>query len=1559
MSNAESIYHGDEIAIIGMSGRFPGAGTIDAFWRNLCDGVESIAFFSDQELLAAGVDPALLDNPNYVKAGGALEDIALFDAAFFGFTPREAEVLDPQQRLFLECAWQALEHAGYDPETYAGRIGVYASVSLNNYVFNLFAHRELVSAVGIFQIGLGNDKDHLPTHVSYKLNLKGPSVNVQTACSSSLVAVHMACQSVLNGECEMALAGGVSASAAQKHGYLHREGGISSPDGHCRAFDAQARGTVSGSGLGIVVLKRLEDALADGDCIHAIVKGSAINNDGGSKVGYTAPSMLGQAEAIAEALAIARVEPQTIGYVETHGTATPLGDPIEIAALTRAFGGAERPGTCAIGSVKTNIGHLDAAAGVTGLIKTVLALEHAMLPPSLHFEQPNPQIDFANSPFYVNTTLSRWAAGETPRRAGVSSFGIGGTNAHVVLEEAPPAEATGPSRPWQLLVLSAKTPAALDAATANLIAHLRQHPDLSLADLAYTLQVGRTAFDHRRMLVCRDRDDAIRALETLEPERTLTRRHETRHRPVAFLFPGQGAQFARMGADLYQQEPAFREVVDHCCELLLSHLGLDLREVLYPDLKIEDRRWRIEDTGSSILYPLSSILDLDQTQYTQPALFVVEYALAQLWMSWGVQPQAMIGHSIGEYVAACLAGVLTLEDALRLVAARGRMMQDLPGGAMLAVPLAEHDLRPLLGDGLDLAAVNGPAQCVVAGREEPIEALLEQLGARGLECRRLRTSHAFHSALMDLIVAPFAGLVAKIALRPPKIPYISNLTGTWISADEATDPRYWAEHLRRPVRFAEGLRELLQEPDWVLLEVGPGRTLCTFARQQTAPEQVVLASIRQAQDRYDGAGRLLDVLGQLWLAGVWPDWPALYAGERRQRCPLPTYPFERQRYWVAPGAQPDEAAVRHATARKKADIADWFYIPSWKRSLSPITADSRDSDAQTFPVLLFADASGVGEKLARRLEHNGRHVIRIVVGQAFDRLGERMYSLNPRQCADYSALLEDLRALDQVPQTIIHLWGVTAGAGPEPPEQAYDRGFYSLLFLAQALGEHYLHAPVDIVVVASQAQHVADGETICPEKATVLGPCNVIPQEHPHIRCRSVDILLPGAGTWQEQRLIDQLLAEIAASVDDTVAYRGQQRWVQTFEAAPLLASESAARLREGGVYLITGGLGGIGLALAEYLARTVRAKLVLSGRSAFPGREAWQGWLATHDEHDPVSRKIRSLLAIEQLGAEVVVIGADVADQEQMQTLIDAVDARFGALHGVVHAAGFMDARAVQELDPAECERHFRPKAHGLHVLAQVLRGRSLDFCVLFSSLSSVLGGLGLAAYSAANLFMDAFAYQQSQAAPVPWISVNWDGWQVRETHERGMPRGAAQGELAISAQEGVEAFRRMLALDGAAQIVVSTADLQARIEQWVKLAPARASAPEQQDGGLALHPRPHLRSSYVAPGNAVEQTIVEVWQELLGIEGVGVHDDFFELGGHSLLATQVLSRMRDRFQVEIPLRSVFERPTAASLALVVAELQDAQASRKIAPADAKKMLAQLDQLSDAEVDALLGDLL
>ncbi|RCX18351.1 amino acid adenylation domain-containing protein [Anaerobacterium chartisolvens] len=903
-----------QIAIIGMTCRFPGANGTEEFWQNLRDGVESITFFTEQDLLDAGVDEAALNDPNYVKAAAVLDGIDLFDAFFFNLTPREAELLDPQHRVFLESAWSVLENAGYNPKTYKGRIGIYAGADVNTYFLNnIFSNKSIMSSLNPYQIITLTEKDYLSSRVSYHLNLRGPSVAVQTACSSALVSVHMAFQSLLNGECDMALSGAVSIRVPQKEGYKCIGGGILSPDGHCRAFDEDAQGTVFGSGVGVVVMKRLEDAINDGDTIYAVVKGTAINNDGSLKVGYTAPGVEGQSGVITEAIEMAGVEPETITYIETHGTGTELGDPIEVTALTKAFRTyTEENGFCAIGSVKSNFGHLSTAAGSAGLIKTILAMKNREIPPSLHYSKPNKKIDFKNSPFYVNTELRKWQEKENILRAGVSSFGMGGSNAHVILEEAPEIEPSGESRPYKLIALSARTDNALEKMTDNLTDYLNANIHTNLDDAAYTLKVGRHSFEKRRVVICKTIDDAIVALKKRDPSRVLSTVCTEKERPIAFMFTGLGDQYPDMASELYHNEEEFRRHVDNCAEILKSELGMDIRKVLFPGRQDRKRN----TVGSEPTFDMKRILGRGQSSkdeseniLSQPsmaylAIFAIEYAAAKLLMDWGIRPQAMMGHSIGEYVAACLSGVFSLEDALKLVSRRGKLIETLLGGAMLVVMLSEEKIQPLLSDGLSISSINGPKVCVVAGTAEKVAELEQLLLEQGIACRRVQSTHAFHSEMMEPIMGAYAEVLKVVKLNMPEIPFISNVTGTWISKEQAIDPKYWVSHLRQPVRLSDSIQELLKDTSRILLEIGPGHTLSSAAIQHPAGKgaaERVLSSLPGMYDSQPDMEFFYGMLGRLWMSGVNIDWELFYRKENRHRIPLPTYPFERERYWIENG----------------------------------------------------------------------------------------------------------------------------------------------------------------------------------------------------------------------------------------------------------------------------------------------------------------------------------------------------------------------------------------------------------------------------------------------------------------------------------------------------------------------------------------------------------------------------------------------------------------------------------------------------------------------------------
>jgi len=1518
------------IAIIGLSGRFPDAPNLRAFWRNLEQGVESLIPYSDEEALAAGVPAEMLKNPNFVKKGTPFENADLFDADFFGYNPNEAEIIDPQQRIFLECAWEALEDAGYAGEQGPDVVGVYAGSTTSSYIYNLLRNPAVFEASGGYQVMIGNDKDYLATRVSYKLNLQGPSLTIQTACSTSLVAVQTACAGILSGHCTIALAGGVSVGFPQRAGYLFTEGMIFSPDGHCRPFDVQGRGIRAGAGAGIVVLKRLEEALRDGDCIRAVIRGSASNNDGGVKMGYTTPSIAGQARAIAEALRLSQVDPDSLSYIEAHGTGTPVGDPIEIAALTRVFrASTDRKQFCAVGSVKGNIGHLDAAAGVAGLIKTVLALEYKRIPPSLNFRQPNPEIDFENSPFFVNALLTDWESMGQPRRAGISSFGIGGSNAHVVMEEAPARGETKTKWPSQILVLSAKSATALEATVANVAEHLAAHPSVLLADICYTAQVGRKRFPHRLMLICHDREDAVRALAGSERRRLVTGFEEAISRPVVFMFSGQGSQHAGMARGLYASQPVFRFTLDECAAVLQSEIHCDLREVLYSP----------EMTSS-----------LTETRFAQPALFAIEYSLARLWMSWGVHPESMIGHSIGEYVAACLAGVFSLEDGLRLVAARGRLMQEMPAGAMLAVGLSADELGSFTGgsSGLSLAAVNAPRMCTIAGTESAIRTVQLRLEARGVDCRPLQTSHAFHSSMMDGVLDQYRERVNKCLLSAPNIPFLSNVTGRWILPGEATDPSYWTNHLRQTVLFADGIRELATNASRAFLEVGPGRALASLAQEclRGTQKSQVLATLPHPKDPQAEEDHVLATVGKLWLSGVPVDWAGLHKGETVYRVPLPTYPFESKRYWVSPqlnAAAPAES-VPTEKLETKIPFSDWFYLPSWRRSLPPTAAESAASYG---PWLIFMDEKGLGDSLIGALKSRGEQSVTVRRGSSFSRQGDREYIIDRNRAEDYQDLLSHISAGGSVPRSVLYLWS------SEDSKRGSGRaGFHDLRMLAQALGERTNSGPIDCIVVTSGMHAINGSEAVDPELSLLLGPCKVIPREYPHIRCRAIDI----PGDEPTSATIQSVVLEPGMPhTSRAIAYRAGYRWEQTFERLPLPA-KAGSGLREHGVYLITGGMGGIGLTFAAHLAETAQAKIALVGRTPLPDRSLWSQWIETHDVDDETCRKIRELQRIESLGGDVLSIAVNGCDYDSMREAIRQIHEQFGPINGAIHAAGIVEPGLVQFKSEASADRVLDPKVEGTLILESLLEKEPLDFLMLCSSVNAICGFAGSVDYTAGNCFLDAFASSRFRGGRSEVVSINWDAWrEVGMAFKRRPGFDSTQGgkreydESGISPAEGVEAFRRALA-SGLPQVAVITRDLNFLLEELDGGAVSPTSAvdvlpnPGAQNAEQPVHYRPNLATAYAAPETDTQRFLTEIWTESLGITDIGLDDNFFELGGHSLLAVGVLSRIRTNFGVTISLRAIFDAPTIRLLSEQLDTLIWATSSLPPVSSDASEEREQIE---------------
>lgn len=1544
-----------DIAVIGMSGRFPMSEDLEEFWENLRNGIECVTHFTDEDLIASGIEPPLLSDSHYIKAAPVLKDVEKFDAAFFGYSPKEAEIMDPQQRIFLELSWQALEDAGYVPSTYDGLIGVYGSIAWNTYLLsNLCSNRELFRPGSDFQVFTANDKDFMTTRVAYKLNLKGPSMIVQTACSSSLVGIHMAVLSLLNYECDMALAGGCTVKVPQNAGYYYQEGLLGSPDGHCRAFDEKAQGTIFGSGAGIVVMKRLSEAMEDGDNIYAVIKGSAINNDGSIKVSYTAPSVDGQAEVIAEAQAVAGIDPESVSYIEAHGTGTSLGDPIEVAALSKVFSeSTSRKRFCSIGSVKTNIGHLDSASGVAGFIKTVLALKHKEIPPSINYEKPNPKIDFENSPFFVNSSLRKWTSTDGPRRAGVSSFGVGGTNAHVILEETPEFEPAADTGREQLLVLSAKTPAALDMATARLAEYLKNHPDTNLADAAYTLKVGRTVFRHRHIVICSDLKDAVSALEAVDPAKVFTADDslEPRQRPVIFMFTGQGSQYVNMSLQLYRQEPVFRENIDKCCSILKPYLGLDLREVIFPaDINTEEMA-----------------VKLGQTSFTQPALFAVEYSMAKLLMDWGIEPKAMLGHSIGEYAAACVAGVFRLEDALMLVAKRGQLMQQLPSGSMLAVSLPVKDMEKYIGNEISLAAVNSPQLCVLSGPDAAITGLEKELSAQGNHCTRLHTSQAFHSSMMEPILDNFRACFRGIELQAPEIPYISNLTGTWIKETEATSPDYWARHLRSAVLFSEGVKELCRQEEAIFVEVGPGQTLSTLAKQHVDGDSkiAIVNTIRHPRDSRSDMSILLEALGKLWLAGLDINWSQVYKNEERCRVSLPAYPFERQRYWIEPGVQNYARNEKRKDVEKISNVAEWLYVPSWKSSFVTDKFTKLFEKNKTGRWLIFVDEYGIGARMTDILKANGCEVVTVNAGNEFVQTSRDTFKMNFESSEDYKTLFSTLKLREELPGEILHLWSMDESrkAGQEEYtffEEAQSKGFYSMLYLVQALDKLDISQPVKIAAVSNSSFNIGGGSTYCPERYTLAELCKIISQEFANISCRFIDVEVM---TSQPAELAKKLIGEIAC-VDEKreIAYCRNKRWVRDFERIRAEEIGESEPVKEKGVYIITGGTSNMGFEFLKYISKRTKGKIIILEELPFPHEREWEQWMEKHASDDAVSQRIRELQKLKHEGPDIRIVPADFTDQEKIIELVSEVKG-LGSINGVIHAAEVEENEIfslISETDKKKCEKHFKYKAKALYLLDNALKGSNPDFAIAVSSIATIMGGLGYAAYASSNAFIDAYANKNAGDGNLHWTSINLDAWKAAGRQDLVTDFSTSLSRLAMTSEELEKVIGMVLSLSEAEQIIVSTAGLSERIEEIN----ARSNSGDEQekDSGLKaekLHTRPNLQTPYAAPENDLEKTIAEVWAKAFGFDKVGVFDNFFDLGGDSLVAIHVVNQIKKLLKRDIPAVSLYQTLNIRGMAQLLQ--QDELQSQEEAAAEfeaqkdkmnRRKQLQQRKRLSKTEKD-------
>ena len=1548
----ESVRDGD-VAVIGMSCRFPQAPNLDAFWELLRDGKDAVT-----EVPLDHWDWRLFydsDRDNgkktYSRWGGFLNDIDQFDPFFFNISHREARLMDPQQRIFLEVSWETFEHAGYSIGSLANReVGVFVGSSNNGY-YHRIAH---ALTAADHAAGIGNQNAIIANRISFILNLRGPSILVDTMCSSSLVALHLALQSLQQGDCKAALAGGVNVLLSPEYYVAMSRMKAHSPDGRCKTFDHRADGIVFGEGAGAVLLKPLRDALRDGDAIYAVIKGSAVNH-GGQTNGLTAPNPEAQAQLISRALERADVKADSISYLEAHGTGTSLGDPIEIEGASRAFSQhTDRKQFCAIGSVKTNIGHLEPAAGISGLIKVILSMQNRQLPPTLHFEKANPIIRFEESPFRVNRELRPWDI-QGPRRAGVSSFGIGGSNAHVVLEEAPnvSARVNQYERPLHVLTLSAKSANALRELAGRYVTFLMGHPKVGLANVCYTANVGRSHFAHRLAITGETRERLVEQLQAFVAEEKADGLHhgETQiGKPprVAFLFTGQGAQVARMGHQLYLTQPTFHDALQRCDRELRPFLEQSLLSLLYSE----------GDQSAELIH---------QTAYAQPALFALEYALVTLWRSWGIAPEAVIGHSVGEYAAACAAGIFSLEDGLRIIAGRGRLMQSLPGGGQMAAVFASEsrvlEAIAACGNDVSVAAVNAPEQVVISGRCERVEQVLGHFERYGVRTQRLHVSHAFHSSLMQPILDQFEQEARQVVFQEPRVPWVSSLTGCLLQNNEKLNAGYWSRQLRETVRFAKGVETLAQQGCSIFVEIGPSPILLGMAATTLSKGNIsLLPSLRTGCNDWQ---QLLDSLCALYVAGVEIDWNGFEGNYHRQRVALPTYPFERERCWIdAPqnGASHPRAVQRTSPPT---NLEDWFYEIEWRRkeqNQSPITNSELPGSW-----IIFADARGVGETLAQTLESRGERCFIVGRGESFSHRGLQSFTINPSIDSDFDRLVNGVQAC----RGVVHLWDIDTVSDehltPASLEKAQQLGCASLVRLVQALERRGLDltVPPRIWVITEGAQSVGPKDHLSSvAQSLVWGVGRVLSLERPQIWGGLIDLEPDTTVTEQSNKILDQILVP---DPEDQVAFRGGHRHVpRLVRRGPGSASDRSLALRSDATYLITGGLGSLGLKIARWIVDQGARHVVLASRRRLPSRSSWS---ELHDNN--LGGLAATIEVLEATGAAIQIVRADVCDEAGMASVFEELKQTSPPLRGIVHAAGVQMRQSITEMDLQQLKDVLKPKVTGGWILHKLTAEMELDFLIFFSSMSSVLGSVDLAHYAAANQFLDALAHRR-HALGLPALSINWGPWagagmvtsEIGNWFER-------LGVKPLASDLALEALA-LLTQSESPQVTVAEIDWQTfkpiyesrrqrpLLEEIViqqEVAPqSQPAEPSSLTLELAAARESERKELLRAHINAEVASILGQDLSRLPLKGTG----FFAMGMDSLMAMELKRRLESSLGCSLAPTLTFDYPTIDSLVDHILEKVlvlngNVHASEWLRSQTVAQVLATVEDLSDEEALILL----
>ncbi|MBS9782304.1 MAG: SDR family NAD(P)-dependent oxidoreductase [Arcobacter sp.] len=1456
-----------DLAIIGMAGIFPGAKNIDEFWDNICNKHCAIKELSKEYLESIGVSAQIYEDENYRPYAAIIDEVEFFDPQFWNLSKKESVLMDPQHRLFLQTCYHALENAGIKPGN-GERTGVFGGSYSPLYLLHQLGGGGFMDPTDPMEYHLtetGNDKDYLTTRVSYMLDLQGPSIAVQTSCSTALSVISSACQALELNQCDIALAGASSITFPQG-GYQYVEGHINSKDGKVRTFDEKASGTILGDGVGVVVLKRLDDALRDKDTIYSVIKGYATNNDGIEKAGYSAPAVKGQQIVVKQALENANVSADTISFIETHGTGTLVGDPIEIRALSDVYEAyTDKKQYCALGSVKPNIGHSNIAAGMASIMKASLSLYHKTLVPNINYDRPNPAMDIENSPFYVSTELKKWEVnGDFPRRAGVSCLGIGGTNNHFILEEAPEVQKNENKKDKQdkkhnLFLLSAKSENSLKENALSLANFIEKNPDISLDDIEYTLRETKLFYEYRLGISCTDRQSAIKALRNITKASKvspLTSKKIQSDIKNVFIFSGQGSQHEFMGLGLYENEPRFKKYFDECCEILQKELGIDFKELLFKK-------------GSQAF---------EYAYYTQPLIVAHQYSITKTLMDWGIMPDGLAGHSIGEYTAALISGIFTLEDTLKLVIARGKEMEKAGKGTMLSASMPLQEAKEILKEHnqVSLAVINTPQSIVFSGEVEPILKLQEVLEEKEIKSQKVNVSQAFHSPMMAEASQELTKVVKKLKRNKAQIPLMSNVTGTWMSQEQVNDDEYWGTHMRECVYFSDNIEGLLAKSPTNVIEVGASTILTRAMRSFTEKlddKPLVLPSSRHAKDTATSDTQALDnVIAQIWASGREVDW-SLYNNYKGNKIALPGYSFEKVSCW-ANNANLMSGSEKENKDEMIKDVSNRGFIPSWTRSVFPSVND----DLQEQKWLIFAKEDKISDDIIKALKDKNASV-EVVYPQ----------DLKIDDSNSFAKLFDTLNQEGKYPNRILYLW--TLGINENVKEQL-DMSFYPLLNFTKGLAAQSSFDTLRVWILTDYTFNVNDEKTNA-VKSTLFGPSIVLPQEYSQIECRMIDVLESEISTSDTQR---RILNEISAKdpdIEPFIAIRGIKRWVKRYEKAVIAPVENKDGFKQDGVYIITGGLGRIARSLSEKLA-TINAKIILTTRG------------------DAQSESIKEhIKELESKGAKVHVLQANMAKLEDVQNIVDVTIKEFGKIDGIFHLAGLADLRYLPDINKEICELEFNPKIYGVLNLEQVLsklieeKNIKPDFVMMFSSLASILGGYSMTAYTAANRFMDTFTQINPYRLGIKWLCTNWDDWDFEYSKEQVSAYEQTVAKYSMSPEDGIESIKRIISMSEPLQILISTREMNPRVEQWLhQKTRDEEEQSENNDEKLA---------------DDLVQRISEIYKDVLSMPELSDDDNFFSVGGDSLIASQILLKLRRKlkeYSSKLTLASVFDYPSVLSLA-------------------------------------------